>query len=325
MMSTLNWAILGTGTIASEFADTLHQSGRPVYAVASRQFERAQNFANNHHIENAYGNYDNLLNNPAINVVYIATPHSNHFELMIKCLEYGKHILCEKSITVNSEQLNLVVQLAKEKQLIVIEAMTIYHMPLYQRLSKFITDGKIGKLRMIQVSFGSLRVPDINSRFLSEQLAGGALLDIGVYALSFTRFFLKKQPNEILTTVKRFKTGVDEQSEIILRNSEDEMASIILTLFAKLPKRGIITGEKAYITIDGFPRAQSATITYPDFSTEVITAGHTAEAMIYEYDYMNSVVNGEKEDTTLQLTKDVMELMSEIRKKWGIVYPSESK
>jgi len=323
MMSTLNWAILGTGTIASEFADTLHQSGRPVFAVASRQFERAKEFANDHHVKNAYRSYDELLSNPKIDVVYIATPHSNHYELMIKCLEYGKHILCEKSITVNSEQLNHVTQLAKEKKLIVIEAMTIYHMPLYEKLNNLIANGKIGKLRMIQVSFGSLRVPDSNSRFLSEELAGGALLDIGVYALSFTRFFLNKQPDEILTTVKRFKTGVDEQSEIILRNSEDEMASIILTLFAKLPKRGIITGEKAYITVDTFPRAQSATITYPDFSTEVVTAGNTDDAMVYEYDYMNSVVNREKEDTTLQLTTDVMELMSEIRKKWGIVYPFE--
>ncbi|MCQ2009774.1 Gfo/Idh/MocA family oxidoreductase [Sporolactobacillus sp. STSJ-5] len=322
-MNTLNWAILGTGTIASEFADTLHQSGRPVFAVASRQFERAQKFANDHHVENAYRSYDELLSNPKINVVYIATPHSNHYELMIKCLEYGKHILCEKSITVNSEQLNHVIHLAKEKQLFVIEAMTIYHMPLYEKLNNLIANGKIGKLRMIQVSFGSLRVPDSNSRFLSEELAGGALLDIGVYALSFTRFFLNKQPDEILTTAKRFKTGVDEQSEIILRNSEDEMASVILTLFAKLPKRGIITGEKAYITVDTFPRAQSATITYPDFSTEVVTAGNTDDAMVYEYDYMNSVVNGEKEDTTLQLTTDVMELMSEIRKKWGIVYPFE--
>lgn len=323
MMNTLNWAILGTGTIASEFADTLHQSGRPVFAVASRQFERAKEFANDHHVKNAYRSYDELLSNPKIDVVYIATPHSNHYELMIKCLEYGKHILCEKSITVNSEQLNHVTQLAKEKKLIVIEAMTIYHMPLYEKLNNLIANGKIGKLRMIQVSFGSLRVPDSNSRFLSEELAGGALLDIGVYALSFTRFFLNKQPDEILTTVKRFKTGVDEQSEIILRNSEDEMASIILTLFAKLPKRGIITGEKAYITVDTFPRAQSATITYPDFSTEVVTAGNTDDAMVYEYDYMNSVVNREKEDTTLQLTTDVMELMSEIRKKWGIVYPFE--
>ncbi|MCO7128352.1 Gfo/Idh/MocA family oxidoreductase [Sporolactobacillus shoreicorticis] len=324
-MSALNWAIIGTGTIASEFADTLHQSGRSIFAVASRKLERAQNFANNHHIKKAYGNYDELLSNPAIDIVYIATPHSNHYELMIKCLENGKHILCEKSITVNSEQLNQVIQLAAEKQLKVIEAMTLYHMPLYQKLKDLIKDGKIGKLRMIQVSFGSLRVPDINSRFLSEKLAGGALLDIGVYALSFTRFFLNKQPDEILTTVKRFTTGVDEQSEIILRNSEDEMASIILTLFAKLPKRGIITGEKAYITVDTFPRAQSATITYPDFSTEIVTVGNTDEAMVYEYEYMNSVVNGEKEDTTLQLTLDVMQLMSEIRKKWGIVYSFENK
>lgn len=323
MMKFLKWAILGTGTIASEFADTIDQAGRSIYAVASRQLDHAKEFADQHHVEKSYGNYDELLRNPDIDIVYIATPHSNHYELMIKCLEHGKHILCEKSITVNSNQLNHVVQLAKEKQLTVIEAMTIYHMPLYQKLSGLIASGKIGKLRMVQVSFGSLRNPDVNSRFLNEQLAGGALLDIGVYALSFTRFFLNKQPDEILTTVKRFTTGVDEQSGIILRNSDDEMASIILTLFAKLPKRGIVTGERAYITVDNFPRAQSATITYPDFSTETVTAGETDNAMVYEYDYMNAVVRGEKQDTTLQLTLDVMNLMSCIRKKWGIVYPFE--
>ncbi|MCO7127173.1 Gfo/Idh/MocA family oxidoreductase [Sporolactobacillus shoreicorticis] len=322
-MSERNWAIIGPGAIAAEFAQTLHASGRKIYGVGSRSLERAQAFANKNHIEKAYGNYDELLNDPAIDIIYLSTPHSNHYSYLLKCLESGKHVLCEKAITVSSRQLDPVIRYAKQKRLIVAEAMTIYHMPLYQKLQEVVESGVIGKVKMVNVTFGSLKPHDVNNRFFNMNLAGGALLDIGTYALSFVRFFLSSQPDEILTTVKPFETGVDEQSGIILKNSDDQMAVITLTMRAKLPKRGIVTGDKAYLTVDNFPRADKATITYPDGRTETIEVGSTAKAMVYEYDYMNAVVNKEFDEQTLPLTDSVMKIMTNVRDQWGIRYPFE--
>ncbi|WP_100486689.1 Gfo/Idh/MocA family protein [Sporolactobacillus pectinivorans] len=322
-MKEFKWAIIGPGSIASEFADTVHAAGRKIYAVGSRNLERAKAFADAHHIEKAYGDYDEMLKDPNIDIIYLSTPHSNHYDYLVKSLKNGKHVLCEKAITVSSEQLDPVIRLAKEKHLVVAEAMTIYHMPLYRKLKEMVASGKIGELKMVQVSFGSLKPYDTKSRFFNMNLAGGALLDIGTYALSFARFFLSSQPDEVLTTVKTFETGVDESSGIILKNSDDQMAVVALTMRAKLPKRGIITGDKAYITVDNFPRADQATLAYPDGTTETVDAGETAKAMAYEYEDMNAAVLGERSEDTLSLTSDVISIMTHVRNQWGIRYPFE--
>lgn len=322
-MKKLNWAILGPGRIASEFADAAYAAGKPIYAVGSRHQDHAEAFAQKHHIEKAYGDYDAMLRDPAIDIVYLSTPHSSHCEYLMKCLENGKNVICEKAITVSTEQLQPVIELAKKKHLSVVEAMTIFHMPIYQKLKEIVASGKIGELKMVNVTFGSLKPYDLKSRFFNKELAGGALLDIGTYALSFARFFLSSQPDKIVTTVKKFETGVDESSGIVLKNPDDQMGVITLTMRAKLPKRGIVTGDKAFITVDNFPRADKATLTYPDGRTEEISAGDTAQAMVYEYDYMNQVVAGARPEETLQLTADVVDIMTDVRRQWGITYPFE--
>lgn len=196
-------------------------------------------------------------------------------------------------------------------------------MPLYKKLRKIVDDGKLGKIKMIQVNFGSLKEYDVTNRFFSPDLAGGALLDIGTYALSFTRYFLSSQPEEILTTVKKFETGVDEQSGIILKNSDDEMAVISLTMRAKQPKRGIVCGELGYITVENFPRADKATITYPDGSVEIIEEGHGSKALEYEIECVNSMVMSKTGNDTLRLSVDVMDIMDEVRKQWNLSYTFE--
>jgi len=241
----------------------------------------------------------------------------------MESLRNNKHVLCEKAITVNGTQLGEIVSLAKEKNLIVAEAMTIYHMPLYKKLRGLVDDGKLGKIKMIQVNFGSLKEYDVTNRFFSPDLAGGALLDIGTYALSFTRYFLSSQPEEILTTVKKFETGVDEQSGIILKNPDDEMAVVSLTMRAKQPKRGIVCGELGYITVENFPRADKATITYPDGSVEVIEDGDTSKALIYEVQDMNNCIMKKNDNDTLGLSIDVMSIMDEVRNQWGLKYSFE--
>ncbi|GEP67137.1 MULTISPECIES: Gfo/Idh/MocA family protein [Clostridium] len=322
-MNKINWAVLGPGTIAADFAKAINEVNGKIYAVGSRNIEKARDFANKYNIEKAYGDYGEMLKDDNIDVVYIATPHCNHYEYIIKSLNNNKNVFCEKAITVNGKQLKEIVELANEKKLIVAEAMTIYHMPLYKKLRKIVDDGKLGKIKMIQVNFGSLKEYDVTNRFFSPDLAGGALLDIGTYALSFTRYFLSSQPEEILTTVKKFETGVDEQSGIILKNSDDEMAVISLTMRAKQPKRGIVCGELGYITVENFPRADKATITYPDGSVEIIEEGHGSKALEYEIECVNSMVMSKTGNDTLRLSVDVMDIMDEVRKQWNLSYTFE--
>lgn len=201
-MKSLHWGIIGLGAIASDFAKALREVNGTVYAAGSRSFDKAKAFAKEHHVEKAYGSYEELLLDENVDIVYIATPHSNHYEYMMKSLQHHKHVLCEKAITVNARQLKEIIGLAKEKQLIVSEAMTIYHMPLYKKLREIVKAGRIGPLKMVQVSFGTCKPYDVTNRFFNQELAGGALLDTGAYALSFARYFLTSQPNEILSTAK---------------------------------------------------------------------------------------------------------------------------
>lgn len=322
-MKKLKWGILGPGNIARDFAQALNRVNGEVYAVASRNKERAEKFARENNVKKAYGSYDEIIKDKDIDVVYIATPHSNHYEYIIKSLNNNKHVLCEKAITVNEKELEEALKIAREKNLVLEEAMTLFHMPLYEKVIKKINKEDLGKVNMVQVSFGSFKEYDENNRFFNLYLAGGALLDIGTYALSFARYFLSSMPEEILSTVKKAKTGVDEQSGIILKTKEDEIATISLALRSKMPKRGIVSCDNGFITIDNFPRANKATINYLDGKVEVIECGEEEKALDYEVSFMESRINENKESNSLELTYDVTKIMNKVRKDWGIVYPFE--
>ena len=322
-MKKLKWGILGPGSIARDFAQALNRVNGEVYAVASRNKERAEKFARENNVKKAYGSYDEIIKDKDIDVVYIATPHSNHYEYIIKSLNNNKHVLCEKAITVNERELEEALKIAREKNLVLEEAMTLFHMPLYEKVIKKINNEDLGKVNMVQVSFGSFKEYDENNRFFNLDLAGGALLDIGTYALSFARYFLSSMPEEILSTVKKAKTGVDEESGIILKTKEDEIATISLAFRSKMPKRGIVSCDNGFITIDNFPRANKATINYLDGKVEVIECGEEEKALDYEVIFMEEKINENKESNSLDLTYDVTKIMNKVRKDWGIVYPFE--
>lgn len=322
-MKKLKWGILGPGNIARDFAQALNRVNGEVYAVASRNKERAEKFARENNVKKAYGSYDEIIKDKDIDVVYIATPHSNHYEYIIKSLNNNKHVLCEKAITVNERELEESLKIAREKNLVLEEAMTLFHMPLYEKVIKKINNEDLGKVNMVQVSFGSFKEYDENNRFFNLDLAGGALLDIGTYALSFARYFLSSMPEEILSTVKKAKTGVDEESGIILKTKEDEIATISLAFRSKMPKRGIVSCDNGFITIDNFPRANKATINYLDGAVEVIECGEEEKALDYEVIFMEERIKENKESNSIELTYDVTKIMNKVRKDWGIVYPFE--
>ena len=323
-MSDLKWGILGCGVIANEMAQAFEKMGRKVYGVSSRTQTKTEALAEKYGVENVYGSYEEMLKDENIDVIYIATPHSQHYENMKKAIGAGKHILCEKAITVNDHQLEEIVSLAEEKNLTVREAMTISHMPLFKELKDRIDKGDIGTVKMVQVNFGSNKGYDSTNRFFALEAAGGALLDIGGYATTFARTFMDEAPNTILTTVQYVETGVDEQSGIILKNESDQMAVICLTIRAKQPKRGVVTGDKGYIEVYEYPRASKATITNTETGvTETIEAGRTEDALVYEVEAMEGTVSGTFSDNNLEISRDVMKILSSVRTQWGMKYPFE--
>ena len=319
-----NWASLGTGVIANELAQALEALGGKLYSVANRTYDKGVAFAEKYGIEKVYKEIDQVFEDPEVDIIYISTPHNTHINYLRKALAAGKHVLCEKSITLNSEELAEAIQLAEENHVKLAEAMTIFHMPIYRKLSEIVESGKLGPLKVIQMNFGSYKEYDMTNRFFNRNLAGGALLDIGVYALSFVRWFMTSQPTEMVSQVKLAPTGVDEQAGILLTNAEGEMATVTLSVHAKQPKRGTIAYDKGYIELYEYPRGQKAVITYTeDGSQEIIKAGETAKALQYEVLDMEAAVAGENDYTYLNYSRDVMELMTQLRKDWGLTYPEE--
>lgn len=323
-MKRINWAILGTGVVANEMAVALTNAGKEIYAVGNRTHQKAVVFAEKYGIQKVYDDFHEMFTDPQVDVIYITTPHNTHIEFMKEALKNGKHLLTEKSITLNSDELDEAMKLAEENHVILAEAMTIFHMPIYRKLKEILDSGKLGKVNMITMNFGSFKEYDMSNRFFNMNLAGGAMLDIGVYALSFIRWFMDSKPDNILSQVKSAPTGVDEQATILLQNAQGQMATVALSLHSKQPKRGMVSCEKGYIEIMEYPRAWEATITYTeDGSTEKIEAGVHEEALKYEMEDMEKAIQGDTSGIFIEYTKDVMDIMTRIRREWGMYYPEE--
>ena len=323
-MEKLNWGIIGTGWIATEMAEALNRVNGEIYAVCDVNLELAKKYANQYGVQKAYDSAEKMINDDKVDIVYIATPHNLHYQFLIQSLKAGKHVFCEKAITVNDSQLEEAVAIAKEKNLVICDGVTLFHMPLFKKLKEIVDSGIIGPIKMVQVNFGSCKEYDVNNRFFSKELAGGALLDIGVYATSFARYFMKSKPNTVLTTANYFETGVDETSGIILRNPEGQMAVMALTMRAKQPKRGVVAGELGYIEVNNYPRGDEATITYThDGHVETIKLGDTSKALDYEVEDMQSYVLNNDGQENLEYIRDVMATLTEIRKQLGMIYPFE--
>lgn len=316
-MKQYNWGVIGLGEIATSFTTSFHHENSHITAVASRTLSKAKAFAKEHNIPEAYGSFEALLADQTIDIVYIAVPNRQHIEHILKALAAGKHVLCEKAITMNSTELTQAMKLADEKGLILAEAMTIFNMPLYQELRNQIDSNRFGKLKMIQAPFGSYKQPDPSNRFFNPDLAGGALLDIGTYAVSFARWFFAAQPKVIASVMQPFSTGVDEQSATILQNDAQEMATVSLSFQAKMPKQGIVAFEDAYIVIKEYPRADEAKIYFNDGTVETIVSGDSTQALNYEITNMIKMIEGEKSNRSLFLTKDVIDLLDQMQQNWN--------
>lgn len=324
-MSDLNWAVLGTGVIANEMAQALQKMGKKLYAVGNRTYEKAVDFAKKYDVGKVYDKIDDMFEDELVDIIYITSPHNTHYGFMKKALEHGKHIFVEKSITLNSRELDDMIALAKKNDLVIAEAMTIWHMPVYKKLWDIVGSGELGRVQMITVNFGSFKEYDMNNRFFNMELAGGAMLDIGVYALSIVRSFMDETPDSILSQWQASPTGSDEQATILLQNGHKQMATVALSMHSKQPKRAMISCEKGYIEIMEYPRADKAVIV--DAVTgerKEIDCGKTEDALYYEMLDMEEAVNSQDgSHMSLNYTKDVMDIMTRLRKDWNMKYPGE--
>lgn len=319
-----NWALFGCGVIAHEMAEAMKKKGRHPYAIWNRTLEKAENFAKEYGLEKVCETPEELLEDKNVDIVYITTPHNTHIDYAVKALNAGKHVLCEKSIFLNYAELMEAESIAKKSDLVLAEAMTIYHMPLYKELLKRFSNGDFGPVNLITLNFGSYKVYDMKNRFFNKDLAGGAMLDIGVYALSLARIFLKSSPEEFKSIMKKAPSGSDENSATVLMNPDGQMVTMMLSMHSKQPKRAVISCDKCYIEIMEYPRAEKAKVVWTETGeTEEIDCGSTKDALSYEIEDMEKAVAGDKDIMRLTDTTDVMRLMTGIRLDWGYFYEGE--
>ena len=321
----LRWGVIGCGVIANQMAEALAAEGRHIDGVANRTHEKAVVFADKHGVARVYDTIDDLIATPDIDVLYLTTPHNTHITYLRKALAAGKHVLCEKSITLNSAELAEARELASAHGVQLMDACTILHMPLYKELQRRIDAGDFGRINLIQENFGSYKEYDMKNRFFNPELAGGALLDVGVYSLTLARLFLKSQPHEALSMMNPAPTGTDETEGILLRNAEGQMVVLSLTMHSKQPKRAMISADKAYLEIMEYPRADQASIVWTETSArEELQVGNTAQALSYVLADMERAVAGDEyARAQIGTSADVMELMTSLRADWNFKYPEE--
>lgn len=321
----LRWGVIGCGVIANQMAEALAAEGRHIDGVANRTHEKAVAFADKHGVARVYDTIDDLIATPDIDVLYLTTPHNTHITYLRKALAAGKHVLCEKSITLNSAELAEARELASAHGVQLMDACTILHMPLYKELQRRIDAGDFGRVNLIQENFGSYKEYDMKNRFFNPELAGGALLDIGVYSLTLARLFLKSQPHEALSMMNPAPTGTDETEGILLRNAEGQMVVLSLTMHSKQPKRAMISADKAYLEIMEYPRADRVSIVWTETGArEELQVGNTAQALSYVLADMERAVAGDEyARAQLGTSADVMELMTSLRADWNFKYPEE--
>lgn len=318
MKRTVKWGIIGLGGIAQDFASHFPTEQAEMVGAASRNLQKATDFAEQFHIPKAYGNYHLLARDPEIEAVYIATPNHRHAKDILMCLKNGKHVFCEKSITMTSAELEEAMSLATENKLWLAEAMTIYHMPLYTAVKKRIASGELGNVRMISAFFGAPKEWDPDNRFFSQALGGGALFDIGVYALAFVRQFLDDSPVTLRSSVQLTRTGVDEESALLLQTESGQQASVSLSFRSAMPRTGWVICEKAYITIPDYSRADTASITFEDGRTELLQTGQKEKALLYEIEQFTHTILTGVDHTFLSYTKSVTDWMDQAATEWDM-------
>lgn len=245
----MNIGILGAGRIAITMANTVNgMDDVNLYAVASRDLERAKDFAQEYKAEKAYGSYEEMVSDEKVDLVYIATPHSHHLEHIKLAADHGKAILCEKAFTMDAKEAIEAYAYAKEKNVLLAEAMWVRYMPMTKTLQKLIGEKRIGDVVGLTANLGYAVM--FKERLMKPELGGGALLDLGVYTLNFATTVIGDEVKKIDSTAVMHETGVDRQEFVTLTYENGVMAGLYNTAQTITDRKGVIYGTKGYIVVD---------------------------------------------------------------------------
>lgn len=322
----VRWAILGAGRIAHKFAaDFSKVNQATLVAVASKDIAKATEFATAYRIPRALS-YDELYLDQDIDAVYIATTHNFHFEQALACLNHGKAVLCEKPITINDIQFKTLAEVARRNEVYLMEAMWTWFLPAVQKAQFWIKEGRIGELKAIQSDFGALMPYDPSGRMYNASLAGGALLDLGVYPVAISTYFTERKPIAIHSSACIGATGVDETTSMIL-DYGDIKASLITSMVAQMQNKAIIYGTKGYIELPDFFKA-STVILYDHERKEIDRFNDNRDTWGYTFETQavtNDLLEGKKENAIVSLdhSNTIQEILSAVKKQVGLKHPGE--
>ena len=329
MTDSIRWGLIGLGSISRKFATGLgYLPDAEVYAVASRSQEKADSFGAEFGATKCYDSYEALANDPDVDVVYIGTPHSYHMPNTLLCLNAGKHVLCEKPFAVNRAEAQAMVDCARANKRFLMDAHWTRFFPGMIRLRQLLADEVIGDVMLLQTDFG-YRVGQImpEHRLFNPELAGGALLDVGVYCLQLASMVYGKQPSEIISQVALGSTGVDELSATIFKYSDTEMATIATAIRLTTPHEARIMGSKGYIALSDWWRPSEMTVVVSGQEPETLTFQNEGNGFNYEAAAVGQCIRSglnECDVMPLNETLAIMDTMDRIRDVWGLRYPFES-
>lgn len=327
MDKVIRWGILGTGQIARALAFALQEvAGARLVAVASRGSAGAEKFGREFGVGRCHASYQALADDPEVDVVYIATPHVMHAENALMCLNGGKHVLCEKSFTMNRREAVEVVELARRKGLFLMEAMWSRFLPAIGEVRRIIASGEIGQVAQIQSDFGFAPAVGPEHRLFNRALGGGALLDIGIYPLSLSAFFLG--PVESVQAIAEIgPTGVDEQTAFSLRHQGGGVSSCLCSIRAHSPTEMTISGALGHIRIHNrFFQAQTLTIETADGNARTVEFPHIGSGYAYEVvEVMRCLRAGLGESPLMPLaeTLALMGILDTMRAQIGLAYDAD--
>ena len=327
-MKNYNWGIIGAGLIANQFAEDLKLiPAARLHAIASRSEERAVEFARKHNIPVHYDNWEKLSTDPDVDIVYVATHHNFHFENVLSCLNAGKAVLCEKSFTMNRKELDILVKIAKEKEVFLMEAMWTRFLPSIIKVFEIAKSGKMGLLHDIYADFGERTEYDPNHRIYDPAKGGGALLDIGVYPV-FLSLLLAGIPNNIKAIARFAENGADQSCNIIFEHNHNIISSLNCTLMANSPVEANLIFEKGWIRMESWWLAPGPiTVHMSGKEPQLIEFPEPGNGHHYEAaEVMRCLDEGLTESPMLPLdfSLDLMETLDKIRKICGIRYEQDN-
>lgn len=320
----IKWGIMGAGQISRTFAsDLLTSNNADLIAVASRTQENAERFAKEFDIERAYGNYEEFVQDRDIEIVYIGTLHPMHKACALQCLRAGKAVLCEKPFTMDAQEAEEIIQVAKEHDTFVMEAMWTRYLPPMVQVRKWIEEGQIGEVKHVTANFGFNAGWNPSGRLLDKKLGGGALLDAGIYPVSFASMIFGEQPNQIRSSVHIGATGVDERFSAIFEYEGGQIAQLNASVQLQMTNDAFIYGTKGHIHAPNFIFSRSASLHRADAVVVEFNDNRKQRGYIFEAEEaVRCLREGRKESRIMpqQETIEIMRTLDALRKQWGLDY-----